>query len=65
MKEEESEKTHDVKPSSSQISIGSASNIETSCVSNVFLNTSSTHEPVVLQDVLHVPHISVNLLLVH
>ena len=31
---------HDVKPSSSQISIGDASSIEASCVGNVFLNTS-------------------------
>ena len=51
---------HDLKPSSSQISIGDASSIEASCVGNVFLNTSSNAEPAVLQDVLHVPRISPN-----
>ena len=56
---------HDVKPSSSQISIGDASSIEASCVGDVFLNTSSNDEPAVLQDVLHVPRISANLLSVY
>ena len=56
---------HVVKPSSSQISIGDASSIEASCVGNVFLNTSSNDEPAVLQDVLHVPRISANLLSVY
>ena len=32
-----------------------ASNLEISCVGNVFLNTSLHDEPAVLQDVLHVP----------
>ena len=49
---------HDVKPNSSQISVGDASSIEASCVGNVFLNTSLNDEPSILQDVLHVPPIS-------
>ena len=56
---------HDVKPSSFQISIGDASSIKALCVGNVFLNTSSNDESAVLQDVLHVPRISANLLSVY
>ena len=36
-----------------------------SCVGNAFFNTSSNDEPAVLQDVLHVPRIFTNLLLVY
>ena len=51
---------HDVKPSSSQISMGDASSIEPLCVGNVFLNTSSGDKSAILQGVLHVPRISPN-----
>jgi hypothetical protein len=56
---------NNVKPSSSKISIGDASMLEASCMGDVFLNTFSNDKPVILQDVLHVPRITANLLLVY
>jgi hypothetical protein len=56
---------NNVKPSSSKISIGDASILQASCMGDVFLNIFSNDEPAILQDVLHVPHITANLLSVY
>jgi hypothetical protein len=56
---------NNVKPSSSKISIGDASTLEASCMGDVFLNIFSNDEPAILQDVLHVPRITANLLSVY
>ena len=47
----------DIKPHSSQISIGDVYSLEASCMGNVFLSFSS-----IIQNVLHVPHLSASLL---
>jgi len=52
---------HDIRPSSSTVSIGDASNLQATCVGNVRIH-SSPGQPSTFRDVLYVPKLSSNLL---
>ena len=51
----------DIQPHNSQISTGDAFNLEASCMGNLSLSSSS-QQRTIIQNVLHVPHLSASLL---